>query len=426
MISSIVVRSLKTGITTDSSGSAGTSRARRVSDDTVAVSAAAGDEGDVIGQRSPYHIDSPSGNYARDTIRLHSVMPFQQVLGHRRLVALLARTIDRGTLPPSLMFTGPEGVGKRLTAIATAQLLNCKNRRDTQKSPFGELGELGGDPPRSPDIDACGVCTSCTRIAKGKHSDVLIVEPGETGSIKIEQVRAVIDAAGYRPFQGQCRVVIIDSAEALVPQAQHALLKSLEEPPSASVFILVTAQPDLLLATVRSRCPQLRFGPLAVDDIATVLVQHGKTPQDARAIAAAADGSLGRALASMAGDLAERRDVAQQVLARSAATADPRRRLDAAKDLLVNTGAGGAADRDRLAIHLRAMASLLRDAAVLSTGSAVSALANPDMIPALERLAQTYRGARVDRAFLAVDQALAALDRNAGVKIVADWLVLQL
>lgn len=364
-------------------------------------------------------------------------MPFQQVLGHRRIVALLARSIERGTLPPSLMFTGPEGVGKKLTAVATAQLLNCTNRRTstaentehteaTGKRDRGKSDERGGDVGRPPDIDACGVCTSCTRIAKGRHSDVLIVEPGETGSIKIEQVREVIDAAGYRPFQGRCRVVIIESAEALVPAAQHALLKSLEEPPSASVFILVTAQPDLLLPTVRSRCPQLRFGPLAVDDIATVLVQRGKSPQEARAIAAAADGSLGRALASMAGDLAEGREVAQQVLARSAASADPRRRLDGAKDLLVNTGAGGAADRERLAIHLRAMASLLRDTAVLSTGSDVSRLANPDMMPLLESLARTYRGTRGDRAFLAVDQALAALDRNAGVKIVADWLVLQL
>jgi DNA polymerase-3 subunit delta' len=336
-------------------------------------------------------------------------MPFKQVIGHRRLVALLARAVDRGSLPPSLIFAGPAGVGKRFAAVATAQLLNCTNR-------------VG----RSPDIDACGVCVACTRIGRGVHSDVLTVEPGDSGSIKIDQVRDIIDRAGYRPFEGRCRVVIIDGADALVPAAQNALLKTLEEPPSLSIFILVTAQPDLLLPTVRSRCPRLRFGALATDDIVAALVDRGRSDQEARAIAATADGSLQRALASVAGDVVAGRDVAQQVLVRAAAADDPRRRIEGAKDLLAKTGAGGAGDREQLAVHLRSMSSLLRDAALLSTRADVGALANPDLAPSLERLAQTYRGERGERAFLAVDRALAALDRNAGVKIVADWLMLQL
>jgi DNA polymerase-3 subunit delta' len=336
-------------------------------------------------------------------------MPLKQVLGHRRLLALLARSIDRGSLPPSLIFAGPAGVGKRLVAIATAQLVNCTNRV--------------GHPP---DIDACGACAACTRIARGVHSDVLIVEPGESGSIKVDQVRDIVDRAAYRPFEGRRRVVIIDSADALMPAAQNALLKTLEEPPSASMFILVTAQPDLLLPTVQSRCPRLRFGPLGVDDLVTALVARGRTPQEARAIAVTADGSVQRALQSMAGDLVQGLEVARQVLAHAAATDDPRRRMEGAKDLLVKTGAGGAGDREQLASHLRSMASLLRDAGLLSTHADIRTLANPNLTPVLERLAQTYRGARGDRAFTAVDQALAALDRNAGVKIVADWLMLQL
>jgi DNA polymerase-3 subunit delta' len=336
-------------------------------------------------------------------------MPFKQVIGHRRVVALLVRSIDRGSLPPSLIFAGPAGVGKRLTAIATAQLLNCTDRV--------------GEPP---DIDACGVCAACTRIARGVHSDVLVVEPGDSGSIRIDQVREIVDRAAYRPFEGRRRVVVIDRADALVPAAQNALLKTLEEPPSASIFILVTAQPDVLLPTVRSRCPRLRFGSLRVDDLVAVLVERGRTPQEARAIAATADGSVQRALESIAGDPVEGLEVAQQVLARAAASDDPRRRIEGAKDLLAKTGAGGAGDREQLASHLRSMASLLRDAELLSTRADVRALAHPDLTPVLERLAQTYRGERGERAFTAVDRALAALDRNAGVKIVADWLMLQL
>jgi hypothetical protein len=120
------------------------------------------------------------------------------------------------------------------------------------------------------------------------------------------------------------------------------------------------------------------------------------------------------------------RAVAQAVLARAAVTPDPRRRIEGAKELLSNTGSGGASDREKLASHLRAMASLVRDVELLSTRADVRALANADVQPALERLMPAYGGDRGARAFSAIDRALVALDRNAGVKIVADWLVLQL
>ena len=336
-------------------------------------------------------------------------MPFREVVGHRRIVALLARAVAGDSLPPSLVFAGPSGVGKRLTALATAQLVNCQSRT--------------GAPP---GIDACGVCASCTRIARGVHSDVIVIGPGDNGSIKIEQIRDVVDRAAYRPFEGRCRVVIIDGADGLVPAAQNALLKTLEEPPPASIFLLVTAQPDLLLPTVRSRCPRLRFGPLPDEDLVSALLARGRTEKEARAVAVTANGSLQRALESLADDLIEGREVAEQVLVHAASTDDPRRRLDGAKHLLAKTGAGGATDREHLAIHLRSMSSLLRDAELLSSRADVRALANPDLAQTLARLADTFRGERGVRAFTAVDRALAALDRNAGVKIVADWLLLQL
>ena len=254
---------------------------------------------------------------------------------------------------------------------------------------------------------------------------MLIVEPGDSGAIKVDQVRELIDRAAYRPFEGRRRVVIIDEADALVPAAQNALLKTLEEPPSLSVFMLITARPDALLPTVRSRCPRLRFRPLGPDDVAAALVQRGRTHAEARLVAATADGSVGGALEASAGDLGDARDTAVRVLSRAASNDDPRRRIEGAKDLLAKTGSGGAVDREQLATELRAMASLIRDVALLSTSADSRALANPDVQPAIERLS-AYQGERGIRAFTAVDRALMALDRNAGVKVVADWLVLQL
>ena len=300
-------------------------------------------------------------------------MPFGDV-GNRRLAALLARSVARDTLPPSLILSGPAAADMRETAIAVAQALNCL-------APVGK-----GD-----ERDACGNCAACTRIARGVHPDVIVVEPGDNGSIKVEQVRDVIERTGFRPFEGKRRAVIVDQADTMLAPAQNALLKTLEEPPPSSVFMLVTTRPDMLLPTVQSRCPRLRFQSAAREAI---------------------DGDA--------------REIAQDVLVQVAAAGDPGRRLDAARDLMAKTGAGGRSDRDQLASHLHAMAALLRDVEVLATRADARVLANADVRADLDRLAKSFGGERGVRAFGAVDKALTALDENANAKIVADWLVLQL
>jgi len=303
-------------------------------------------------------------------------MPFRDVVaarGHRRLAGLLARSVARDLLPPSLIFSGSAGPDMREMAMAVAQSINCL-------TPTGK-----GD-----ERDACGTCAACTRIARGVHPDVIVIAPGDNGSIKIDQIRDVIDRTGFRPFEGRRRVVIVDEADTMIAGAQNALLKTLEEPPSSSMFILVTARPDMLLPTVQSRCPRLRF-PSAE-----------REPIDE-----------------------EVRDVARDVLVQAAATDDPGRRIEAAKDLLPRSGSGKV-ERDHVASRLRAMASLLRDVEVLATRADVSALANADVRPDLDRLTKSFGGDRGMRAFTAVDRALTALDRNASAKIVTDWLVLQL
>ena len=328
---------------------------------------------------------------------------------------MLAGAVRRDSLPPALLFSGPEGVGKRRVAIALAQALNCP-----AASAHGAL-----------EIDACGVCPTCQRIARGVHPDVHIVEPGEIGNIKVDQVRDVVDRAGYRPFEGRRRVVIIDQADALIAQAQNALLKTLEEPPAGSVFLLVTARPDVLLPTVRSRCPQLRFQPLADDEVAAALVAAGRSQDEARPLAAAAEGSIGRALQESGGEVMESREIAVHVLEHAAATAEPKRRIEGAKILLAGSGGGGAKDREQLATHLRAVAAVLRDIALLASARSRDDRAPLDAdqvtgVTSSSPALTTFRGERGVRAFAAVDQALMALDRYASPKIVADWVLVQL
>ena len=346
-------------------------------------------------------------------------MPLRDVTGHRSLLGLLARAVSRDTLPPTLLFAGPDGVGKRRVAVALAKTINCLAPVKRSASPNGTDDDL--------ELDACGTCRSCQRIARGVHSDVILVERGESGTLKIEQARDVVDRASYRPFEGRTRVVIFDEADTLVRQAQNALLKTLEEPPAASVFLLVSSRPDALLPTVRSRCPRLRFGRLSAAEVAELLVRnHGYAETDARAAAASADGSVGLALRAESGDLARAREGASRTLQGAATTVDAKRRLEYAKDLVVKKGVA-ATEREALALRLRAMTSLLRDIGLVNSRADHAALANADLGSDLTRLAADYDGDRVLRAFSAVDRALGAITaRNASPKIVADWLMLQL
>jgi len=331
-------------------------------------------------------------------------MPFRDIVGNRQLLELIARAATRGTLPPSLIFAGPEGIGKRMAAIALAQFLNCPNRTAD---------------------DSCGTCASCTRIARRVHADVLIIEPGDTGAVKIDQVRDAIERTGYRPFEGRRRVVIIDGADAVNVEAQNALLKTLEEPPAASTFVLVTSRPDVLLPTVLSRCQRLRFGRLPAADVAAVLMrEHDYAETDAHAAASLSDGSVGLALQGASEEFVEAREAATGLLEIVAAHPDPRGRLEGAKAL--GGAARGGSDRDELARRLRALSSILRDLAVLMFRADERALANADLRPRLQRLQRVFNGDRALCAFAAVDRALSALDRNASPKIVADWVALQI
>jgi DNA polymerase-3 subunit delta' len=326
-------------------------------------------------------------------------MPFAAILGHRHACDVLRTAVASGRVPQSLLFSGPDGVGKRATALALAQALNC---------------------PRARDGDACGTCPTCQRIARGQHADVVMLDQGEAASIKIQALRdRVLDVAGYRPFEAARRVFIIDPADAMTAQAQDALLKTLEEPASTTVLVLITAYPDTLLATVQSRCRRLRFGPLSRADVVRVLVERGgMEPSAARAIAATSGGRVASAMAGAAEDAEDDRQAARQLLA-SAARETPAGRLRAAERFAKH--GSKRRDRDALGARLALVTSLLRDLAAAQAG-----VEDVDLDPSVARLRSSYDVKRATTAFLALAEAQTWLDRNAGPKIVADWVALAL
>ncbi|HEY5998625.1 MAG TPA: DNA polymerase III subunit delta', partial [bacterium] len=200
------------------------------------------------------------------------------VVGHAPQRELLARALARGAVHPAYLFTGLPGVGKRLLALELARAWLCH-------------AEMGAP---------CGACPSCRAVGGDAHPDWLLVAPEKEKekrkSIGVEQVRNFGAWLWQTPARGSRKAALIDPADALTAEAANALLKTLEEPPPGRVVVLVASRPGALPPTVRSRCQQVAFGPLAEEEVAEVLRRNGWPAQAARQAAALADGSPGAAL----------------------------------------------------------------------------------------------------------------------------------
>ena len=313
------------------------------------------------------------------------------IVGHERVRALLARSIQAGRLPPALLLAGPEGVGKRTVALAAARALVCETGQGV----------------------ACDQCSACSRAARGLHPDVIVVEP-ETATIKIEQVRDMAREVLALPFEGRARGFVMDDAHVMTEQASNALLKSLEEPPATSHVFLVTASPQALLPTIRSRCQTLRLGPLPAAQLESYLRDRaGLTEEEARLRAAVAGGSIGAALALDSDAYRASRSELLAALERAGASSAVER-MEAAQRL---------SELDDPALALTTLRSLLRDALVLRSGAGSGSLLNADVEPRLAALARGPLGARAVALAEAAGETREALRLNANKLLSMDVLM---
>jgi len=218
-------------------------------------------------------------------------MSMRDHIGHGSVREALVAANAGQTVHHAYLFAGPRGVGKHHMARGFIAMVNCVG-----DAPTDEAGRR---------IDSCGACRSCRRLlpadaeAPNTHPDLipLVLEPGER-ALKIERVRELRRVVPFPPIEAAFRFVLIDPPEALTTPAANALLKTLEEPPSRTRFILVSSQPDAVLATITSRCQRVPFGPLQPAEVERGLMDRmdldGPT---AAAVAAMADGSIGAAMA---------------------------------------------------------------------------------------------------------------------------------
>lgn len=221
-------------------------------------------------------------------------MRFDQIVGQDRVIRILTRMLERGRVAHALLFTGIDGCGRRTTANALAMTLNCRN----------------------PDAGApCGRCGPCRKILSGNHPDVISIFPAGV-YIKIDQIRSLRKQLRFAPLEGGYRIITVNDAQTMNPEASNALLKTLEEPPDDTHIVLTAPETTDLMETIVSRCQHLAFRPIAADTIAAFLHKHRSMSPDAvRCIAMLAGGSLGKALCEDTEKWAARRGTIMKTLA---------------------------------------------------------------------------------------------------------------
>ena len=212
-----------------------------------------------------------------------------KTIGQQRAIAFLKHSLAAESPAHAFLFAGPAHVGKLTLAFDLAQALNCQ----------------AAEPP-------CGVCSSCERILKGIHTDVMLIDldssPGnhETKSrskISIDDIREIERSASLFPYEGTYKVFIINGAENMSREASNSLLKILEEPPSQVIFILTTTDEAQVLPTVISRCQRIELSPLSIADIENMLLtSYGIDGEQAKLIARLSGGCPGWALTASIDD----------------------------------------------------------------------------------------------------------------------------
>ena len=360
-----------------------------------------------------------------------------RVIGQKRVKETLLAARRRGRMPHAYLFYGGEGVGKDAAALELARVLRCEKR-----------GE-----------EACGECSSCVRLESMQHPDVHLITALPRGSqekdddepmakltdaevrtvqeqlrlkgadpyhriqipranvIKINSIREIRRESSLSTSDNRTRIFIISGADAMNDAASNTLLKTLEEPPGDTMFILTTAHREALLPTILSRCQNVRFDPLTEEEIRQALVARGHLEEPRAALLARlAGGSYTRALELGESDLmGQRAEVVDFI----------RKALGGRTVDLVEVIERMAETKER-DVHVRFLTLMLlwfRDALVMRHGGSV---VNVDQVTELKSFVSRFPGADLTRVLEDVEKAISLVDRYTYIKLVFAQLAVRL
>lgn len=319
------------------------------------------------------------------------------VFGHDWAVEMLQQQVAQQTLRHAYLFTGPAGVGRRTLALRLAQALNCPT-------------------PTAPGV-ACRTCRTCKQIEMGQNVDLMLIQAeSEGGTLKVEQVREVQKFLSLKPYLSPYKIVLFLRFQEANPNAQNALLKTLEEAPTYGLLLLTADNAEQLLPTIVSRCEVLRLRPLPADSVAQFLQTHGGIDKErAPLLAHLAGGRPGYALRLSSDEKAlafraEKLDDLMRLLG-----AKRRERLSYAEKLVK--------DKDAFRQTLLVWLSYWRDV-LLKTAGAQAALTNADRAQEIDSLAARLDLSLVQAVTKALEKALERLEHNVNARLLAEVTVM--
>jgi DNA polymerase III subunit delta' len=346
-------------------------------------------------------------------------------IGNAHSVEILKRAIVQDRLPHAMIFAGAPGVGKCTLALLVAQQLNClspvsntacchcsacKRIMAILESRYLSCKSVKGG--------FCGTCTNC-QIRTKRHPDIRLIEPDEKSIITIDQVRELIDEIAYQPAEARYRVVIFDPAGEMQAAAQNSLLKTLEEPASRTVLILITTNPYSLLQTIRSRSRMLQFGEISHEAIERHLIQYaGMAVEEARLAAAVSGGSLGTALNI---DTTEYRDVRSQAL-QFVSLLLKRGRFVEVSNIAVQVT--NKKDKELFQLWIETVSALLQD--IYFCSCSPGRVAQRDLIGQLQELARSSSREPLVRSINAVGKLKRDLQHNVNRQLAVEALFVAL
>ncbi|NIM90326.1 MAG: DNA polymerase III subunit delta' [Candidatus Aminicenantes bacterium] len=315
-------------------------------------------------------------------------MAFEDISGNSRVKKILQKALRKGRMPNSLLFSGPEGVGKGDTALVLAKSLNCEERED----------------------DACEVCPSCKAISGGKFPDVMAIS-AEGEVIKIEQIRFLKQTAYLRPMVGKKRVFIVNEAERMTEEAANSFLKILEEPPNFAHIILVTHNPYLILPTIKSRCQVLSFSAVSREEMEKILLGKGYEKEQAKLIPLLVRGNLEQALSLEWEEVQSKRKQAWELflsLLRKEEISGMVKNFTSAKKSLI---------KEELEEILEFFSSFCRDFVLTKEKGRPSYLLNPDYEEEIQQEEKLLSLDLLMDCLHQIDFALSALNKNLNVNL---------
>jgi DNA polymerase-3 subunit delta' len=320
-------------------------------------------------------------------------MTFDQILGHGRQKEILSRALTNGRLAHAYLFSGPDGIGKRLMALALARAIVCHEQR------------------------GCGNCLACRKIDHQNHPDLHILEP-DGSSIKIEQIRSLQRDLNLKPLESPRKICLIEQADVMTVGAANALLKTLEEPRGDTLLILLTAQPNRLLETIRSRCQPLPFTRHPNNRIQEELESQLEIDAaESHVLAALSEGSFKKAFGK---DrelyLEQRRELLKTLTGLSAGSILPI--LDFAEQL--------AADKTILPDILEIFQAFYRDVLMTLQGRGDEELVNLDLKEKIQRVSRSESLATTLAKLEALIEVRRQLDRNVNRQLAMEVLLLKL